>query len=130
MDHKTQVVAMCCDGSMMPGPAQADVVLLLARYRVSLCGCTDHINSGDLRGVARAIDLSRSTLRNIKQKLVFGRSYNVILSGSAAGPANLCSCRSMASAVCCGSNSLGCVDTGKITSETSHEPIFLASSPG
>jgi Cu+-exporting ATPase len=40
---------------------------------------------GDLRGIARAATLSRATMRNIKQNLVFAFGYNALGIPLAAG---------------------------------------------
>jgi Cu+-exporting ATPase len=40
---------------------------------------------GDLRGIARAVMLSRATMRNIRQNLVFAFGYNALGIPLAAG---------------------------------------------
>jgi Cu+-exporting ATPase len=40
---------------------------------------------GDLRGIVRAVNLARATMRNIKQNLVFAFAYNALGVPVAAG---------------------------------------------
>jgi Cu+-exporting ATPase len=40
---------------------------------------------GDLRGIVRAVNLARATMRNIKQNLVFAFAYNALGVPIAAG---------------------------------------------
>ena len=47
--------------------------------------CWNYLGEGDLVGIARAIVLSRATMRNIRQNLVFAFAYNVIGIPVAAG---------------------------------------------
>ena len=65
-----QAVTFVGDGiNDAPALAQADVVLM----------------AGDLKSVAKAVSLSRATLRNIKQNLFWAFAYNVVLIPVAAG---------------------------------------------
>jgi Cu+-exporting ATPase len=41
--------------------------------------------SGDLMGIARAVTLSRATMRNIRQNLLFAFGYNAVCIPVAAG---------------------------------------------